>query len=65
VKKIEQLFAELHDEISQIRNEHPAFHDDAAFVFWFVKAFLTNSDEAAREALTGFTGDKNIDALCR
>jgi hypothetical protein len=63
VKKIERVFSELHDELSQIRNEYPTFHDDAAFVFWFLKAFLTNSEESAREALTGFTADKNIDAL--
>ena len=63
MKKTDQLFTALHYEISQIRNEYPAFHDDAAFVFWFLKAFLTSSDDAAREALTGFSGDKNIDAL--
>jgi hypothetical protein len=60
---ITRIFAELQDELSQIRNEYAAFRDDTAFVFWFLKAFLTNSDEAAREALTGLTGDKNIDAL--
>jgi hypothetical protein len=53
----------LADEIQQIRKELPALKDDGAFVLWFLRAFLANADEAAKAALTGQTGDKNLDAI--
>lgn len=53
----------LADEVQQIRREIPALRDDSAFVLWFLRAFLADSDESAKSALTGQTGDKNLDAI--
>lgn len=59
--------AELKNEINLIKKRHPMFKDDAAFVFWFLHAYLVNKEEAARGALTGKeggrAGEKNIDAI--
>lgn len=54
---------QLADEIRQIRKEIPSLKDDGAFVLWFLRAFLANSEESARRALTGQSGDKNLDAI--
>jgi hypothetical protein len=53
----------LADEISQIRKDLPAVKDDGAFVLWFLSAFLADSEDAAKLALTGQSGDKNLDAV--
>src|SRR5436309_3418659 len=54
---------ELKDEINQIRKVHRALKDDSAFALWFLRAFLADSEESAKAALTGDTGDKNVDAI--
>lgn len=53
----------LADEVQQIRKEIPALKDDNAFVLWFLRAFLADSEESAKSALTGQSGDKNLDAI--
>lgn len=58
---------ELREEIDAIKKSHPQFKDDAAFVFWFLKAYLVDSDDVARGSLTGKeggrSGEKNLDAV--
>jgi hypothetical protein len=53
----------LSDELQQIRKEMPALKDDGAFVLWFLRAFLADSEASAKFALTGQSGDKNLDAV--
>ncbi|MCW4003628.1 MAG: AIPR family protein [Candidatus Bathyarchaeota archaeon] len=54
---------ELAGELSDIRRRNHKLRDDSAFVCWFLQAYLTDSEEAAKKALTGETGDKSIDAV--
>jgi hypothetical protein len=54
---------DLKDEVNLIRKTHPKLKDDAAFVLWFLRAFLADSEDQALKALTGATGDKSIDAI--
>jgi len=53
----------LKDEIYQIKHEYPKLKEDAAFVLWFLRSQLTDSEDEAKKALTGETGDKGIDAI--
>jgi hypothetical protein len=53
----------LKREVREIRDAYPAWSEDNAFVHWFLRAFLTNNVEAAAEAVTGATGDKDVDAI--
>lgn len=53
----------LKDEIRQYRKTYPALKDDSAFVLWFVRAYLEDREEASKAAITGESGDKNIDAV--
>jgi hypothetical protein len=53
----------LKDEIRQIRAEYPNLRDDSAFVLWFLRAYVADSEEMARGSLTGDTSDKGIDAI--
>ena len=49
-------------EITEAQNLKP----DEAFVVWFLRAFVTGTqdrDDRTLQALTGGTGDKNIDAI--
>lgn len=65
--KKQATMAELKNEISLIRKRYPTFKDDAAFVFWFLHAYLVDKEEMAKNSLTGKeggnTGEKNIDAI--
>src|SRR6266571_1992208 len=54
---------DLKDEVNQIRKTYPKLKDDSAFVLWFLRAFLSDSEDAALKALTGVSGDRNIDAI--
>lgn len=54
---------EIKDEINQIRRTYPKLKDDSAFVLWFLRAYLADSEESARKALTGASNDKGIDAI--
>ena len=54
---------DLKDEVRQIRHEKPNLKDDAAFVLWFLRAYIAESDDVMLHALTGAPGDKGIDAL--
>ena len=54
---------DIRDEIPQIRRTYPKLKDDSAFVLWFLRAFLADSEEAAFNALTGASEDKEIDAI--
>lgn len=53
----------IKDEIDQIRRTYPKLKDDSAFVLWFLRAYLADSEESARKALTGASNDKGIDAI--
>jgi hypothetical protein len=54
---------ELKDEINQIRHEYPRLQEDSAFVLWFLRSQLTDSEDNIKAALTGEAGDKGIDAI--
>ena len=54
---------DLKDEVNQIRKKYPAFKDDAAFAFLFLKSYLVETDDEAKNALTGISGDKSVDAV--
>lgn len=61
--KTKVSFRELKDEVAQIRNSIPQLKDDSAFVLWFLRAFLADTEDNARGALCGDTNDKGIDAI--
>ena len=54
---------DLKDEVRQIKKVYPKLTDDEGFVLWFLHAHLVGSEEEARKALTGGSGDKSIDAI--
>jgi len=59
--------SDIKNEIALIRKKYPAFKDDSAFVFWFLSAYLVDTEETAKSSLTGKEGgrggEKNIDAV--
>src|SRR4030067_3218823 len=61
--KVKVLIKEIKDKIEQIRKTYPKLKDDSAFVLWFLRAYLADSEETARKSLTGITGDKGVDAI--
>lgn len=54
---------ELTAEIKDIIKRNHKLKDDSAFVLWFLQAYLVDSEDIAKKALTGDTSDKNIDAI--
>lgn len=54
---------DLDRELSDLAARHPALERHELFVLWFVRAYVTNKDHEALEALTGFSSEKGIDAL--
>jgi len=61
--KVKVSIKEIKDEIAQIRKTYPKLRDDSAFVFWFLRAYLADSEEKIHTALTGNVNDKGIDAI--
>lgn len=59
----QQFTVLLKDQIEDISHRYPALKEDQLFALWFLRAYLTESEEAARDALTGGPGDKGIDAV--
>jgi hypothetical protein len=59
----------LEDLIREIRDlaarESLSFErkEDDQFLYWFLRAYVTSEGEAAARALTGFSGEKNLDAV--
>lgn len=59
----DDLFNTLKQEILEIKDRNPHLMDDAAFVVWFLRAFITEDEKQAVESLTGKAGDKSSDAV--
>jgi hypothetical protein len=64
MNKIEdKLYKELKKENLEIIDRNPTLSPDAAFVAWFIKAFITDDEVKAVNALYGRANDKNADAI--
>jgi hypothetical protein len=57
------IFDDLKNEIRELGERYPQYGADDLFVLWFLRAYVTDRDEAAAEAITGGSRDKGIDAL--
>lgn len=59
-----QIMKQLKNEVSSIRDRIPKLSEDNAFVYWFLSAYLMDSDdsESIKTSIVGATGDVNIDA---
>jgi len=54
---------DLKRELSEYRDRFPKLADDELFVLWFLRAFVTEDERLAAEALSGGSWDKNVDAV--
>lgn len=54
---------DLKREVDTFREQFPRLADDEIFVAWFLRAFITDEDTKAVEALTGGSNDKGVDAV--
>ena len=55
-KDLKRVIDDLHEMFHVL-------HDDELFVAWFLRAFVTEDESAAVDALTGEAGDKSNDAV--
>ncbi len=54
---------DLRREIVDLRERYPKLAEDDLFVLWFLRAFVTDDESQAVQALTGGSGDKSVDAV--
>lgn len=54
---------DLRQQLDDIHRRFPAFKEDDLFVCWFLRAYLTEDEKAAAEAVSGGAGDKSVDAV--
>lgn len=54
---------ELKEQLDDIHRRYPAFKPDDLFVCWFLRAYLTEEEKSAADAVTGGSGDKSVDAV--
>jgi AIPR protein len=54
---------DLRRELHEYRERYPKLGDDELFVLWFLRAFVTETDEDAASALCGGPRDKGVDAV--
>lgn len=59
----EDFFLDLKQEVLEIKDRNPHLSDDAAFIGWFLRAFITEDEAHAINSLTGRAGDKGSDAI--
>jgi hypothetical protein len=63
MKSVELTETDLRREIAEFRDRYPRLGDDELFVLWFLRAFVTDSESSAAEALCGGSRDKGVDAV--
>ena len=54
---------DLRRELDDIGQRLPKLADDDLFVLWFLRAFITDSDDLAEKSVCGGKGDKGVDAV--
>ena len=54
---------DLRDQLHELREHFPKLKDDELFLVWFLRAFITESEDEAVKSLTGISRDKGIDAV--
>jgi hypothetical protein len=54
---------QLRRELGEYSDRYPKLGDDELFVLWFLRAFVTESEDEAAEALCGGPRDKGVDAV--
>ena len=55
--------SDLRCSLHELKDRFPKLPDDDLFIVWFLRAYVTESEDIAAAALTGQAGDKGIDAL--
>ena len=55
--------SDLTRELREWGRRFPRLRDDALFVAWFLRAYVTDNEDQAVGALTGRSGDKGVDAV--
>jgi hypothetical protein len=53
----------LKSAIKELGERFPRFGDDDLFVLWFLRAYVTESEDRAAEAIVGGARDKGLDAI--
>jgi hypothetical protein len=61
--KTELDIKDLKEQLDDIHRRYPNFKEDDLFVCWFLRAYLTEDEKIAAEAVTGGSGDKSVDAV--
>jgi hypothetical protein len=61
--KMELGIDDLKEQLDDIHRRYPNFKEDDLFVCWFLRAYLTEDEKIAAEAVTGGSGDKSVDAV--
>jgi hypothetical protein len=54
---------DLDAELAELRGRYPQLNGADVFTAWFLKAYVTDNDNDAIEAVAGGAGDKGIDAV--
>jgi hypothetical protein len=54
---------DLNRELREWERRFSRLRDDALFVAWFLRAYVTDEEQQAVDALTGRAGDKGVDAV--
>ena len=61
IRKLDEK--DLKRELEDFRERYPHFKDHQLFLLWFLRAFITENEVQAADALVGGPGDKGIDAI--
>jgi hypothetical protein len=57
------IMTQLKEQLADIGDRYPNFAQDDLFVAWFLRAYVTEDEKAAIEAVAGGSRDKGIDAI--
>jgi AIPR protein len=63
MKRTPLTIDDLKAAIRELGERFARFEDDDLFVLWFLRAYVTESEERAAEAIVGGARDKSVDAI--
>jgi hypothetical protein len=54
---------DLHEQLNSLRERYPSMQEHELFAAWFLRAYLTDSEESAAGAVAGGSRDRSVDAV--
>src|SRR4051794_23371549 len=63
MRRNELTLKDLRAELSEFEDRHPSLSEEDLFVAWFMRAYITDDENAGVKAVAGGPRDKSVDGI--